>query len=133
MKFARLVLVLSAVPFACIGAAFLLFPAEMSSLVGVSFSGATADADIRAVYGGLQLGCAVVLLLAAANPARHRFGLLIQMILYGGLAASRFVAYAIAGLPSPLGLSLHVAELLGFATGLLAWQRLARGSERAAA
>ncbi len=125
MRFARIVLALSALPFAGVGAAFLAAPAAMAGLVGVSLSDATADADVRAVYGGLQIGCAVLLALAASRPEAVRFGLMAQLSLYGGLAAARFVAYAAAGLPSALGLALHAGELVGLALGVLAWRGLA--------
>ena len=124
MSFARLVLRLSALPFAGIGLAFLIFPGEMAAQVDVSLGSATADHDVRAVYGGLQLGCAALLLLSAARPERVRFGLVAQLALYGGLAAARLLAWAWAGAPGLLGMALHAAEIAGLALGVLAWRRL---------
>jgi hypothetical protein len=125
VSFARLVLRLSAVPFAGVGLAFLLFPAAMAAQVDISLASATADHDVRAVYGGLQLGCAALLLFAAARPERVRFGLVAQLALYGGLASARLLAWAWAGTPGPLGVALHAAEIAGIALGALAWRRLA--------
>jgi len=124
MHFTRLVLLLSAVPFAAIGAAFVAAPARMARYVDVSISGPTADADVRAVYGGLQLACAVVLLLAAKRPDRYRFGIQIQLCLYGGLAIARLASYPLAGWPSTLGAWLHVGEVAAFAFVVAAWRRL---------
>jgi hypothetical protein len=121
VSFSRLVLALSALPFAGIGLAFLLAPAALAARVGVSLGSATADHDVRAVYGGLQLGCAALLLFGAARPERVRFALTAQLLLYGGLAGARLVAWAAAGAPSGLGVSLHAAEMLGF---LAAWLAL---------
>ena len=126
MKLARIVLLLSALPFAGVGLAFLLQPAGMGSLVGLSLESPTADADVRAVYGGLQLGCALVLAWAAASPQRVRAGLLALMALYGGLAGARLLSYAVVGLPSSLGIALHLGEIVALACGALAWARLAR-------
>lgn len=123
MRFARFVLAVSAVPFTLVGASFLLCPASMASLIGVSLAGATADADVRAVYGGLQLGCASFLALAAFNPGWCRAGLVAQLLLYGGLAGARIVSYGLVGLPSPIGWALHAGELIGLGLGVVAWRR----------
>ncbi len=124
MKLARIVLRLSAVPFAVVGVAFLIRPEDMASWVGVSLGSATADADVRAVYGGLQLGCAALLFGAAANRDWVRAGVHAQLALYGGLAAARFLSMAIVGLPSPFGIALHAGELVGLFCGALAWWTL---------
>ena len=126
MGFARIILALSAVPFACIGAAFTLFPLQMGEFLGLSLADATAVADVRAVYGGLQLGCALFLGLAAANVAWSRAGLAAQLALYGGLGSARFLSYLVSGLPSTLGLLLHAGELVGLALGAIAWRKCSR-------
>lgn len=126
MRLARIVLALSALPFAGIGVAFLVQPKAMALLVGVEVTDATADADVRAVYGGLQLGCALLLAGAATRPAWVHPGLVAQIVLYGGLAAARFVSYAVVGLPSALGLALHLGEIVGWICGVAAWQAVRR-------
>lgn len=122
----RLVLYGSALAFAGIGALFLLDPAGMAARVGLQLAGAIADNDVRAVYGGLQLGCAAFLALCAARPAWHAPGLAAQLITFGGLFGARCVSIAAVGSPGPLGLALHAAEGLGLVFGLLAWRRLHR-------
>jgi hypothetical protein len=127
VSFARLVLRLAALPFAALGLAFLLAPASWAARVGVALDGATADHDVRAVYGGLQLGCAALLWLGAARPEHVRPALVAQMLLYGGLAAGRAVGWLVAGAPSALGVALHAGELVGFAAAALALRWLPRG------
>jgi len=122
--FARLVLRLSALASAGIGAAFLFEPTAMAGFVGVSVSGATADNDVRAVYGGLQLGCAAVLWGAPVRPEWIHLGLLAQILLFCGLALGRFVSWSAVGLPDALGLGLHAAELVAIGAGLAALLRL---------
>lgn len=119
----RFVLVASALAFAGIGLAFLIDPAAMARHVGLALEGPTADNDVRAVYGGLQLGCAAFLLLCAIRPAWHAPGLLAQLLLFGGLVTARLVSWAAVGLPSRLGLALHAAETTGLLLGGLAWRR----------
>jgi hypothetical protein len=67
--FARTLLALSALPFAAIGLRFLLQPAAMAAHVDLTLASTTADHDMRAVYGGLQLGCAALLGWGALRPA----------------------------------------------------------------
>jgi hypothetical protein len=131
MTFAQLVLRLSALPFAGIGLAFLLAPEAMANHVGVTLEGATADHDVRAVYGGLQLGCAALLLWGAARPERVHFALVAQLLLYGGLGGARVVAWLVNGVPSALGVALHAGEIVGFVAAVVALRRLAAlGPER---
>ncbi len=127
MRLARSVLWLSALPFAGIGLAFLLAPESMASRVGFTLAGATADHDVRAVYGGLQLGCAALLLWGATRPERVRFALVAQLLLFGGLAGARALAWSFVGAPSVLGLALHAGEVAGFAAG---WFALRESSPR---
>ncbi len=125
-RLTRFVLLGSALAFGGIGFAFLLAPSAMAAHVDVSLAGATADNDVRAVYGGLQLGVAAFLVISAGRPAWYRPALALQLLTFGGLALARFVSGFIVGVPAPLGLALHAAELGGFALGAVAWRQLAR-------
>jgi hypothetical protein len=125
-RFARLVLWLSALAFAGIGAAFLVAPEAMAGRVGVSLAGATAANDVRAVYGGLQLGVAAFLARCARRPDALETGLTVQLFTFGGLAAARFASLLLDGDPGALGLALHAAEIVGFACGAVARARLLR-------
>jgi len=96
----------------------------MAELVGIGVTSPTADADVRAVYGGLQLGCAFLLAAATSRAEWVRPGLVAQIALYGGLGAARFVTYVLIGWPSLLGLALHFGELVGVICGAIAWRML---------
>jgi hypothetical protein len=128
MSFPRIVLLLSSLPFAGIGVAFLVAPQTMGQLVGVHLADATAIADARAVYGGLQLGCAAFLAYASSQTSWLRPGLALQVATFGGLFGARLVSYAVSGLPSALGYLLHAGEALGLFIGLAAWIHLGRSS-----
>jgi hypothetical protein len=115
-----LVLRASAAVFAGIGTAFLVAPERLAGAVGLQITGATADGDVRAVYGGLQLACGGLLWTASLRAAWVRAGLVCQAALFSGLALGRFVSWAAVGVPGVLGLALHAAELVGLAAGLAA-------------
>lgn len=120
----RAVLGLSALPFAGIGLAFLFAPEAMAARVDVSLASVTADHDVRAVYGGLQIACAVLLGWGALSPFHLRPALVAQLVLYGGLVAGRLVGWTTSGAPGSFGLWLHGLETLGLAAGALALHRL---------
>ncbi len=60
-KFARGVLIASAIAFLGIGLAFLFFPSQMSGAVSIQTTSGTGVGDIRTVYGGLDLATGVLL------------------------------------------------------------------------
>lgn len=126
MSFARAVLALSALAFAGIGAAFLLAPADMGTHVDVALGSVTAHNDVRAVYGGLQLGVALWLALAAARGEWLRPALLAQLCVFGGLFGARLLSLALDGRPSDLALALQLAEAVALVCGGIALQRLGR-------
>lgn len=103
-----------------VGAAFLAAPEGTGALVGVSLPSVTARNDVRAVYGGLQLGCATFLGLCAARRQWLVPGLAAQLLTLGGLFAARLVSLAADGVPTILGFALQGAELVGLAAGALA-------------
>jgi hypothetical protein len=124
--FARAVLALSALPFAAIGLAFVFAPEAMAARVDVSLASVTADHDVRAVYGGLQVACAVLLGWGAFSRHAVRPALVAQLALYGGLVGGRLVGWIASGAPGSFGLWLHGLELLGLAAGGLAFYRLSK-------
>ena len=132
MSFPQVVVLLSAVPFAGVGLAFLVSPDSMAALIGLSLPDATAQADIRAVYGGLQLGCAGFLVYCAVGSSFVRPGLVAQLTLYSGLFLARLYSYAVSGLPSSIGYALHAGEAIGVVFGVAAWLALNRSSASAA-
>ena len=76
MTLARITLVLSGLAFALAGLAFLAAPAAMTGNVGVELTSVTADNDIRAVYGGLEIGLGIFFLVCLRRPEWFRPGVL---------------------------------------------------------
>jgi hypothetical protein len=124
MNLAAIVLRLSALAYGGIGAAFLVAPAFMASLVGVSLETVTADNDVRAVYGGLGGGLGLFFALGSARPDWHSPALSVLVLTAGAMAAARVLSWLVVGLPAPIGYLLHAAEILGLGAGALALRRL---------
>lgn len=122
--FQRVVLVLTALAFAGIGVGFLLLPARMAARLDLSLETSLAANDVRAVYGGLQIGLGVFFLLASARPSWHRTALGVLVAAFAGLAGGRFVSLALDGWAGGFAALLHGAELLGLACGLWALRRV---------
>ncbi len=126
MTLGRWVLALSSLPFLGIGVAFLFWPAPMASRVGLTVADALADNDVRAVYGGMQLGIGSFLALSATRPAWVVPGLTASLLAFGGLAAARVLSIFVVGEPGSTGLLLHAGEALGIAAAAFALARTRR-------
>ena len=124
MSFARVVLLLSVPAYGVPGVAFLLAPEAMGAFVDVWLGSATADNDVRAVWGGLGTGLAAFLAGCVARPAWHRPALTMVAVTLGCMAGARFLSLALVGPPAPIGLALHAAELAGFVLAAVALRRL---------
>ncbi|HET6604823.1 MAG TPA: DUF4345 family protein [Xanthomonadaceae bacterium] len=79
------------------GIALLVAPLPVMDWVGLQVSGAGADIEIRAFYGGLEIGLGLLLLYAAVNPAWRGFGLWLCVAAFGGLAGARAIGLLLAG------------------------------------
>ena len=89
MRFARVLLAVQALVLACLGLAYFIRPHEMSNLSGMLLMGPAAISDVRAAYGGLPLGLAVFLGVAAARLELARAGLILLVLLYTAQGLAR--------------------------------------------
>jgi hypothetical protein len=102
-------------------------PATLGEHVGISAtpSGLT---DMRAVYGGMQIGLGAFLLWCRSDPARTLPGLLALGLALGGVALLRIVGLLVDQEPN----AVHAANLaLEAGTAALVWFAISR--RRAAA
>lgn len=83
------VLWLSALVFAAFGVLFALDPAGWGAKVDLGVATPTARTEIRAMYGGLELGIAVFLGWCTLDPARVHPGLMAALCMFVGLALAR--------------------------------------------
>lgn len=127
VTFARVVLWVSALSFAGIGVAALVAPAATVAGAGLGPLPEPARAgltEIRAMYGGLELGLAAFLAWCTLAPERLPTGLLATVLTLGGLGAARLLGIAV---DQPDGWQMPafaVIELSGAVAAGVAWTRL---------
>lgn len=89
MLFARILLALQALALVGLGLAYFIRPHEMANLSGMLLMAPAAITDVRAYYGGLQIGLGVFLLLAMSRLELIRGALMLLVLVYAGLALGR--------------------------------------------
>nr|WP_090423740.1 DUF4345 family protein [Pseudomonas flavescens] len=97
MSLARVYLVVQLLLLGAAGILYGLWPHEMASLSGMLMMESAAVTDVRARYGGLPLGLALFLGLAAWHQALLRPALILLLVLYAGLALARLTGIVLDG------------------------------------
>ncbi len=97
MLFARIFLAVQALILAGFGLAYLVKPHELANLSGMLLMAPAAITDVRAYYGGLQVGLAAYLLLALARLDLLRPALSLLVLLYATLALARMAGLWLDG------------------------------------
>lgn len=125
--FARLSLLLTAVAFGSFGTWLLVYP-QAIGLVGVELPGASGRAEIRAFYGGMELGIAAFFVMAATRRNWFMPALALQVAALGGMSIGRVLGMAIDGGATAMHISLACIELAGAAVGVAALARVKRSA-----
>jgi hypothetical protein len=112
----RITLWLGGLSFVGFGLAFLVAPQQTLSLIGLQLHGPHAATELRAFYGGLEIGIGLCLI-GADLRGWHRQGLLLCLASYGGISLARLVGIALAGGSSG---ALWIALALEVSLALLA-------------
>ena len=108
-RFRIAVLALAGLGFLGFGVAIVVAPGAVLATVGIS--GTTAGLiELRAFYGGLELGLAAFLFACAARPSWREAGLWSVALGNGGIAAARLLGIGLTG------------EFTGFFAGALVWE-----------
>jgi len=94
-------------------------PAGGLAMVGIAAVNPAGLIELRALYGGLELGLGIYLLLCAARPDWRRAGLWAVLLGNGGIGLTRLAGIASTGVFVPFFAYALVWEL-GFAV-LAAW------------
>lgn len=89
MLLARVILVIQLLGMAGLGLAYFIRPHEMANLSGMLLMAPAAATDMRAFYGGMQLGLAAFIGLALARHDLTRAALSLLVLLYSALALAR--------------------------------------------
>ncbi|WP_339486690.1 DUF4345 domain-containing protein [Pseudomonas sp. EL_65y_Pfl2_R95] len=89
MLLARVVLVIQIVILFGLGLAYFVSPQQMANVSGMLLMESAAITDVRAYYGGLQIGLAAFLGLALTRIDLTRSALTLMVLLYSALAVAR--------------------------------------------
>lgn len=108
-RFRIILLSLAGLGFLGFGLAIVAAPEAVLAPVGIS--GTTAGLiELRAFYGGLELGLAAFLFACAAKPAWREPGLWSVALVNGGIGAARLLGIGLTG------------EFTGFFAAALVWE-----------
>lgn len=107
--FAKWVLVLAGLGFLGFGVSIVVAPATVLGSVGIGGT-AAGLVELRAFYGGLEIGLGAFLLAAAFKADWQASGLWLVAAVNGGIAGARLVGIALSG------------EFTSFFAGALVWE-----------
>lgn len=122
MLFARIVLGLTALMHAGFGAAYVIWPVRMARLSKFELTAPMAVTEMRAFYGGLELGWAAFLVICAVRPGWVVPGLVAILCVYAGIIAARVLGIVLDKSGQGLILQILAAECV---TAILAGVALA--------
>ena len=128
MSFARMYLRIFGALTAVIGLVYLIAPEGLTDAAGFGTLAPGGLTDVRATYGGIQLGMGGFLLWAAADEARVRPALVLVMLSIGAVALSRAIGLAVDGSANPFHVSGLVTEITLTALSAFALRRALPGS-----
>lgn len=125
-RFARVSLIVAGLGLLGFGLPLLVKPALMG-VVGIRFARAAAATEIRAFYGGLELGLAAFFFAAARRDAWLRPALFAQAAGLGGIVVARLIGMLVDGSAEPMLFLFAAVEGTGALLGAVALRRLAGG------
>jgi hypothetical protein len=129
MRLDVLALLLGGLGFVAFGCLMLVQPQMVMASIGLTLPDGVPTTEIRAFYGGLELGLGGLLLAALAQPGQRRHALLLGAVSYGAIGATRALSMLIEGHSSTF-LTAAVSTELGLAA-LYVWALLAQQHSRA--
>ncbi len=124
--FAKVVLVFFGLSFGGFGVWALLSPVSLAKLVHFSLDTPGAVTEIRAFYGGLEIGFAIFLIAAVFYRPLIPGALLALTAVAGGIGLARIAGILADGSGSAFMYSALVWELAGAGLGLVAFLQIAR-------
>jgi hypothetical protein len=110
-RMGRILVVLVGLVFVGVGAWALVDVRGIASFLGVTPAGPGSELELRAMYGGLEIGLGLFLLWCAANKSTLRIGLLCTAATVGGLGLVRIVGIMMDPNQPSMQLLFALAEL----------------------
>jgi hypothetical protein len=106
----RLVLVIFGLAFVGFGLAFVSYPGDMAALVSIALVDRGARTDVRAIYGGMEIGIGAFLMTCALQRDFVRIGLFASACVLMAMATSRFIGLLLDGFWQPMQILFMVIE-----------------------
>jgi hypothetical protein len=113
----QILIVIAALIFTGFGVWFLIKPGALAG-IGIEVTGPSARTDIRATYGGFELGVAAFLFWCAAREDWHHVGLIAATLFVAGFGVGRGVGILLEGGATAFMWSLLAIEVVYTACGL---------------
>ena len=117
----RILIVLSALIFVFFGVWLFTIPTALEA-IGIKLTTPEAFIDVRATYGGLELGLATFLLIAQGRKQWHRAAMLLSALCVGGFGVGRILGILIEGQGTDLMWFFFVIEVIWTAVMLWAYR-----------
>ncbi|HEX9938479.1 MAG TPA: DUF4345 domain-containing protein [Longimicrobium sp.] len=128
-RFARVSLLLAALGLVGFGLPLLVRP-SLLGIVGLEFARPAAATEIRAFYGGLELGLAAFFIAASRREDWVRPALAAQVLAFGGIVLARLIGIVVDGSAEPMILVFAALEGAGAILGAVALRRLMHPGSR---
>jgi Domain of unknown function (DUF4345) len=108
------------------GVWYLVAPVAWTDPTGFGPLGPNALTDVRATYGGFQIGLGLFTIWAALDTSRVRMAMVLQLLTIGAIASCRIVGFAVDGGPNDFLRSAIATEVSFTVITLVALVRLPR-------
>jgi len=126
---AKIGLLIAALVFIVIGAGFVVFPAQLAALTDIVLPTAMARTDLRATYGGFNVGIGLFIGCCALRPAWLRPGVLGVALAAVGYGGGRLLGMVVEGTASPLMLFFLVLEIVIASVAFHVFRRMGESLE----
>lgn len=112
LKTSQFVVLLTGLIFLAFGIACVVAPSDVLLLAtGALLDHPVALIDLRATYGGMSIGVAVILFVLASSSASIRFGLIAVLALMLGMAGSRAIGMLVESSSNSVMLLYLILEI----------------------
>ncbi len=116
--FGKILLYLASAMLGVMGILFLFWPRWIGGEVALGLTAPAAATDVRAVYGGFELGVAIFLAYCATHQGLQRIGLLAAFLGAFGFAVGRGIGMWVEGSVTAIHRAMFIFELT---SALVVW------------
>ena len=117
----KIVIMLFGLVYGALGVWCFLNPENVATRIGLNFATDSGRAEFQVVYGGLELGIGLFLIVSGLNAAMHRAGLLFLLVSSASLLVARVFALLQGGEFSQMIYTLLITEVVMVVLALSAY------------